>query len=99
MMRVAVGFVGVLRHAGPRRSERERDCVRVDALICVGRLVLWERGSILGSGTSGDIRTKNCGRRFDRKAVMHGPCILIYPRPREICYSTQNYQGTHALNA
>ena len=59
--------------------------------ICVGRLVLRERGSILGSGTSGDIvRTKNCGRRFDRKAMMHGPCILIYPGPREICYSTQN---------
>ena len=47
-------------------------------------------GSILGSGTSGDIvRTKNCGRRFDRKAMMHGPCILIYPAPREICNSTQ----------
>ena len=61
------------------------------ASICVGRLVLRERGSILGSGTSGDIvRTKNCGRRFDRKAMMHGPCILIYPWPREICYSTQN---------
>ena len=59
--------------------------------ICVGRLVLGERGNILGSGTSGDlVRTKNCGRRFDRKAMMHGPCILIYPRPREICYSTQN---------
>ena len=59
--------------------------------ICVGRLVLRERGNILGSGTSGDIvRTKNCGRRFDRKAMMHGPCILIYPGPREICYSTQN---------
>ena len=59
--------------------------------ICVGRLVLRERGSILGSGTSGDIvHTKNCGRRFDRKAMMHGPCILIYPGPHGICYSTQN---------
>ena len=59
--------------------------------ICVGRLVLRERGNILGSGTSEDIvRTKNCGRRFDRKAMMHGPCILIYPGPHEICYSTQN---------
>ena len=84
MMSAAVGFVGVLRRAGPRHSKR----VRVDA--CVGRLVLQERGSILGSGTSGDIRTKNCGRRFDRKAMMHGPCILIYPGPREIFYSTQN---------
>ena len=85
MMSAAVGFLGVLRHAGPRRSKR----VRVDA--CVGRLVLRERGSILGSGTSGDIvHTKNCGCRFDQKAMMHGPCILIYPGPREICYSTQN---------
>ena len=91
MMSAAVGFVGVLWRAGPRRSKRERDGVRVDALICVGRLVLREQGSILGLGTSGDIvRTKNCGRRFDRKAMMHGPCILIYPGPREICYSTQN---------
>ena len=90
MMRAAVGFVGVLRQAGPRRSKRERDGVRVDALICVGRLVLRERGSILCSATSGDIRTKNCGHRFDRKAMMHGPCILIYPRLREICCSTQN---------
>ena len=87
MMSAAVGFVGVLQRAGPRRSKR----VRVDALNMCGRLVLRERGSILGSGTSGDIvRTKNCGRRFDRKAMMHGPCILIYPGPHEICYSTQN---------
>ena len=85
-MSVAVGFVGVLRRAGPRRSKR----IQVDA--CVGRLVLRERSIILGSGTSGDIvRTKNCGRRFDRKAMMHGPCIFIYPGPREICYSTQKY--------
>ena len=85
MMSAAVGFVGVLRHAGPRRSKR----VRVDA--CVGRLVLRERGNILGSGTSGDIVcTKNCGHRFDREAMMHGPCILIYLGLREICYSTQN---------
>ena len=53
MMSAAVGFVGLLRRAGPRHSKR----VRVDT--CVGRLVLRERGSILGSGTSGDIaRTK-----------------------------------------
>ena len=81
-MSAAVGFVGVLRHAGPRRSKR----VRVDA--CVGRLVLRERGSILGSRTSGDIvHTKHCGRMFDRKAMMHGPCILIYLGPHEIFYS------------
>ena len=73
MMSAAAVFVGVLWCAGPRRSKR----VRVDA--CVGRLVLRERGNIFGSGTSGDIvRTKNCGRRFDRKEMMHGPCILIY---------------------
>ena len=60
MMSEAVGFVGVLQRAGPRRSKR----VLVDA--CVGRLVLWERGNILGSGISGDIvRTKNYGHRFD----------------------------------
>lgn len=62
MMSAAVGFVGVLWRAGPRRSKR----VQVDT--CMGRLVLQERGSILGSGTSGDIvRKKNCGRRFDQK--------------------------------
>ena len=77
MMRAAVGFVGVLQRAGSRRSKRERDWVRVGALICVVRLVLREQANILGSGTSGDIRTKNCGHRFDRKAMMHGPCILI----------------------
>ena len=86
-MSVAAGFVGVLRRAGPHRSKR----VRVDALNMCGPLGLGEQGNILGSGTSGDIVcTKNCGRRFDRKAMMHGPCILIYPGPREICYSTQN---------
>ena len=84
-MSAAVGFVGVLRRAGTRCSKQ----VRVDA--CVGHLVLRERGNILGSGTSGDIvRKKNCGHRFDRKAMMHGPCILIYSGPREICYSTKN---------
>ena len=36
MMSAAVGFVGVLRRAGPCRNKR----VRVDA--CVGRLVLQE---------------------------------------------------------
>ena len=66
MMSAVVGFVGVLRRAGPCHSKR----VLVDG--CVGRLVLRERGSILGSGTSGGIvRTKNCGRRIDRKAMMH----------------------------
>ena len=87
-MSAAVGFVGVLQRAWPRRSKR----VRADALNMCGPLGFRERGSILGSGTRGDIvRTKKCGRRFDRKAMMHGPCIFIYPGPREICYSTQNY--------
>ena len=86
-MSAAVGFVGVLRRAGPRRSKR----VRVDALNMCGPLGFTGTRQHFGFGTSGDIvRTKNCGRRFDRKAMMHGPCILIYPGPREICYSTQN---------
>ena len=59
MMCAAVGFVGVLlRRAGPRHSKWERDWVRFDTLICVGRLVLRERGNILGSGTSGNIVQK-----------------------------------------
>ena len=86
-MSAAVGFVGVLRGAGPCRSKRVRD----DALNMYGLLGFTGTRQHLGSGTSGDIvRTMNCGRRFDRKAMMHGPCIFIYPGPREICYSTQN---------
>ena len=86
-MSAAVGFVGVLWRAGPRHSK----WVRVDALNMCGPLGFTGTRQHFGFGTSGDIvRTKNCGRRFDRKAMMHGPCILIYPRPREICYSTQN---------
>ena len=39
MMSAAVGFVGVLlRRVGPRRSKRERDGVRVDALNMCGPL-------------------------------------------------------------
>ena len=90
-MSVAVGFVGELQRAGPRHSKWERDRVRVNALNMCGPLGFTGTRQLLGSGTSGDIvRTKNCGRRFDRKGMMHGPCILIYPGPREICYSTQN---------
>ena len=87
-MRAAVGFVGVLRRAGPRRSKR----VRVDALNMCGPLGFTGTRQHFGFGDQWrySIRTKNCGRRFDRKAMMHGPCILIYPGPREICYSTQN---------
>ena len=74
MMSAAVGFVGVLQRGGPRRSKR----IRVDALNMCGPLGFTGMRQLLGSGTSGDIAcTKNCGHRFDRKAMMHGPCILI----------------------
>ena len=88
MMSVAVGFVGVLRSAGPCRSKR----VQVNALNMCGLLGFTGTREHFGFGDQWrySIRTKNCGRRFDRKAMMHGPCILIYPGPREICYSTQN---------
>ena len=85
-MSAAVGFVGVLRRAGPRRSKR----VRVDALNMCGPLGFTGTRQHFGFGDQWKYSTKNCGRRFDQKAMMHGPCILIYPGPREICYSTQN---------
>ena len=87
-MSAAVGFVGVLRHAGPHPSK----WVRVDALNMCGPLGFTGTRQHFGFEDQWrySIRTKNCGRRFDQKAMMHGPCILIYPGPREICYSTQN---------
>ena len=87
-MSAAVGFVGVLRRAGPHRSKR----VRVDALNMCGPLGFTGTRQNFGFEDQWRYSTykKNCGLRFDRKAMMHGTCILIYPGPREICSSTQN---------
>ena len=89
-MRAMVGFVGVLQRAGPRRSKRERDLSSSRRLNMCGPLGFTGTRQHFGFGDKWRYSTKNCGRRFDRKAMMHGSCILIYPGPREICYSTQN---------